>query len=93
MRAVAVAATILALAATPARAQQPPICMPIDVLAETLKREYRETPTHNGVSERAEIVLFASDNGETWTLVAVGRDGTACVGAMGTRWRATGKGA
>lgn len=88
MRALFVAA--LVLAATPARASDP-VCMPIDRLAEILRREHAETPRFAGAGERAQVVLFATPDGSTWTLVAVGDNGLGCIGAMGTRWRALGR--
>lgn len=92
MMRAAIVPMIAVLAATPALAQQP-ICMPIEILAELLRREHRETPRQAGTAERAEVVLFATEDGSTWTLVAIGADGKACIGASGVRWRATGRGA
>lgn len=83
----ALLAAMLVLAATPARASSP-ICMQIDTLSQILRREHNEMPRASGAGENVQIVLFLTSDGSTWTLVALGDNGRACIAAMGTRWRA-----
>lgn len=88
------AAFALVLAAPAAAQSPPPICMPVEKLVEILRDEYRERLTASGVMENGlRVLLFATEDGATWTLVMLGPSGGACVGPTGSTWRATGRGA
>jgi hypothetical protein len=84
-------AAAIALAAMPARGQQP-VCAPIERLTEFLSREHNEKPVAVGEMPGGQVVVFAAPSG-SWTLVIVGPDGRACVASDGTRWRALGRSA
>lgn len=89
MRAAVVA--ILALAATPAAAQQ--ICAPLEDLARVLKDDHNEVPIAIGDARGGQVIVFATKDGSSWTILLVGQSGHACVAADGRRWRAPGRGA
>jgi hypothetical protein len=89
----AAALTLALLLATPAAAQSPPICMPIDELEAALKK-HNETPLLRALMDSGNILLiFASPDGSGWTAVIVAPTGAACVGAMGVALKMMGKGA
>ncbi len=71
--------------ATTAVAQTP--CGLYDEMAERLAEGYREYPTGVGLEANGRLMeLFTSSNGETWTLMIVSANGTACVIAVGENW-------
>ncbi len=78
------------LLSLPAAAQQQRACMPLERLTQILRDEYRETLAATGAMEGgAQMLLFVSDGGQTWTLAIVSPSGIACVGPAGGRWRPT----
>lgn len=90
MRLAAIA--LLALAATPAAAQQP-LCASVDRVAEILRDDHNERPVSIGDTRAGQVVVFAKPDGATWTIVVIAPSGAACIVADGQRWRATGRGA
>lgn len=65
---------------------QAPQCLPYGKMLEYLSTRYREKLTGLGmISPNAIVQLFASEAG-TWTILAIGRDGQACVMSSGTGW-------
>lgn len=89
MRLAAIA--LLALAATPAAGQQ--VCAPIEDLARVLREDHAELPVAIGDTRGGQVIVFASKDGTSWTILLVGPQGIACVAADGVRWRAPGRGA
>jgi len=81
----------LVLAATPASAQN--LCATLDKIADVLREDHREVPVQIGDTRAGQVVVFATPDGGTWTIVVVSPDGRACVVSDGKRWRATGRGA
>lgn len=81
----------LLLAATPASAQN--LCATLDKIADVLREDHREAPIQIGDTRAGQVVVFATRDGATWTIVVVAPDGRACVVSDGKRWRATGRGA
>jgi len=87
--------TILALASallgavsiTAARAQEGPPCAKTEALIKSLRENYNEVEVGGGIiNERAVMLTFASPEGATWTVLAAGADGMACVVATGEHW-------
>lgn len=81
----------LLLLALPAQAEDVQRCLPRDEMAGILKSHFGEisqgqflVANENGVLE-----MFGADRG-TWTLLAVNRDGLACIVATGELWIMTG---
>lgn len=80
-------AGVMALSLGPANAQTAPICAPFEALRTTLQEKYHETQTGMGlINDQTLVTLFESADGESWTLVALGADGKACVVFDGTYW-------
>ena len=68
----------------PAHAQSGPICLPRPVLAAILADKFRQSPMVFGLEHRGGTMeLFAADDG-SWTMVAAGMSGNACIVASGT---------
>lgn len=73
-----------ALAALPAAAQQPQ-CAPLERVEGLLAEKYQETRRVEGITAQGPLLaLYASAQGETWTLVLIRPDGLACMFASGT---------
>lgn len=89
MRAAVVA--ILALAATPATAQ--PVCATLEQIADYLRTDHNERPVHIGDARGGQVIVFATPDGSSWTIVVAAPDGRACVVSDGRSWRPTGRGA
>jgi hypothetical protein len=63
------------------------VCLPLDRLREQLKTKFNEDEVGGGiVGETAITLLFASPDGDTWTIVMLSPDGNACVVAGGSDW-------
>jgi hypothetical protein len=77
-------------------AQQPPqpprqqMCGPFGQMREQLASQYRETEIGTGMigEGTALLMLFASPDGKTWTILQLSPQGVACVAAAGTDWDA-----
>lgn len=77
-------AVVLTLAALPAAAQQSQ-CAPYETVAAALASEYHEAPVARMLSDRGfAIEILASADGETFTVLAVNANGTACGLATGS---------
>lgn len=95
MTSMKIAASLAALLAGPAMAQEAPpqpqaftaVCLPLDRLRDELKTKFNESEVGGGiVSETAITLLFASPDGDTWTIAMLSPDGQACVVAGGSDW-------
>ena len=65
-------------------AQAAPNCAPRQALLMALAEQYAEAPVVQGlINSNAAMELYASSAG-TWTLTAVGPNGTSCIVASGT---------
>lgn len=63
------------------------VCLPLDKLRAELKTKFNEDEIGGGiVSETAITLLFASPDGDTWTIAMLTPDGKACVVAGGSDW-------
>jgi len=89
----AIVGAILTLyAITPALSQEGPPqarpgCMPLIELRGRLAQEYHETEVAGGLAKNGPaIVVFASPDGETWTIVGVQPNGMACFLSVGEGW-------
>lgn len=68
-------------------------CMPFAQMKAMLAGQYQEHEVaHGQVSPQQIFVLFASDRGKTWTMLAVDTKGKACPVAAGQHWTATDRG-
>lgn len=66
---------------------QTPQCAPLDRVVEGLANGWQEAPVGRGMQGGELIVMvFAAPEGETWTIIGVGPDGTACLLASGAAW-------
>lgn len=79
-------ATVSFYKTTTAHAQA--MCAKYKELQAALLENEHEQPTGAGVTGGGKVAmtLFASPKGETWTLVAVGTDGVACIIGAGQAW-------
>ena len=75
----------LLLAAGAAQAQTG--CSNHEAISEALASGYGEKPVAGGLSTAGDLIqIFATADGETWTLVRVRPDGTSCVIGAGRFW-------
>lgn len=76
----------LAATTLPVRASSP--CGSYEAFAARLGDKWNETVRGRGLAagEAYVLVLFHSASGDTWTVMAVKPDGTACVLAAGSGW-------
>lgn len=80
--------TLAVLAAPPVHAQQQP-CGPEKAVAQALNEGYGEREVQSGVMPNGgRLVIYASEDRSTWSLVAVRGDGMACLVASGVDWEA-----
>lgn len=74
------------LLADDARAQ-PLQCGPADQVVELLSNKYGEELIGDGAGPNGtRLMVFAHPEGETWTVIGLMPDGTACFIATGTDW-------
>ena len=77
-------ASVLAVASQPVWAE----CLPLEPFARQLAARYHEAPVARAIQEGMPIIVFASENGRTYTIVAIVQSGrTACTLAAGTDWQ------
>lgn len=76
----------LALTTLPARAAAQ--CGPYAVFVERLADRWHEAPRGRGLAGNGDyvVMLFHAAEGETWTILGVKADGTACVLGSGSSW-------
>ena len=86
--AIAATAAFTALvAASPAKSQQPQqICGVRDHIVAALAHDFREQPNAVGVVDRNVVMEVFVSEGGTWTMLATGTDGNACIIASGEGW-------
>ncbi len=86
--AVGLALTLMMAAVTtssPANAQA--VCLAHAELVKQLSTKYAEEPMGIGLANDGTVMqLFASKDGNTWTLVRTLPDGTSCMMAGGESW-------
>ena len=78
----------LFMLASPVLAQS--LCGPRDAFIDKLKNDYAETPFAHGLINSNDMLIevFASKNGETWTLLLTYPNGESCLITAGKNWRA-----
>lgn len=74
---------LLILMATPAAAQNVPLCAPRGKVIKHLADKYKEQRTWRGITSRGLLELFTAPGGKTWTLVLTAPRGLACLIAAG----------
>jgi hypothetical protein len=87
---IALAAALVALS-LPAAAQESAglQCHDAQAIAKALDEKYHEAPVGLGLESAGNLVqVYASEDGETWTIVATMPTGVSCIVAAGTRWEA-----
>jgi len=88
-RTIGAAAAILAttIFTTTVASAQPAVCLERDQLAAALDGRYSEKPIAVGLDLGGKILeIFASADGETWTMIMTSPEGTSCVIAAGEKW-------
>lgn len=64
-------------------------CLPLTDYTKQLAAKYHEAPVARAIQGGMPIVVFASADGKTYTIVAIVKSGrTACTLAAGTDWQA-----
>jgi hypothetical protein len=87
--AAAFAASMLPLAA-PAQQQgaAPANCVKRSLLLERLAQKFHEQPVAGGLTDNGLLLeVYASRNGETWTIAMTMPNGTTCLVASGQEWQ------
>lgn len=89
MRGAALSLILLLTACTAPQAQPAAMnCAPREAVVAALEANYGEHQVGRGINaDGALIELFASPNGETWTLISSGPDGISCWITDGRAWR------
>ena len=54
-------------------------CLPLDKQIARMAHDFHKSPIMIGISQKSLLMIFASPNGETWTVVKVGPDKMACM--------------
>ena len=86
---LATGAAALLGAASPAQVQGAQSCGKRADLISFLAGGFREAPVGIGLTEQGLLLeIFASKDGETWTLLMTMPNGVACVVASGEQWQA-----
>jgi hypothetical protein len=79
----------VAALAMPAAAETPSACAQPEKIADLLHKDYLEKPVAFGVQGDGSLMqVFASREGNTWTVVMTTPRGVSCIVAEGTRWEA-----
>lgn len=66
-----------------------PVCAPRDQMLTQLTKRFGELPSATGLTaEGSAMLVYATPDGSTFTLVFVGTNGIACMAAAGTGWDA-----
>jgi len=88
MRIIPVLALLSTLLSAPAWGQEQN-CAPFDRVSAFHAEKLNETRIAQGISGDGTqmLMIFASPNGETWSIVVVGSDGIACLKARGNDWQ------
>lgn len=83
------AAAMAAVMLSPAFAvAQEPSCGPYPDVLRALGQNFGEVPVATGVDSRGHaIVVLASPDGGTWTILIRNTAGIACMAASGENWR------
>ena len=83
-----IAATLVALAAVPASAEETKNCADRTTITERLTSGYGEKFAGGGLRNAESIFeVWMSDDSGTWTILMTSPDGQSCVMAAGTNWR------
>lgn len=73
-----------------ARAEVLDGCGPQAEIARSLAEGYDERPVAHGLQQDGTLLeVFATERGETFTVVIAGPTGTGCIVALGTSWEGT----
>ena len=63
------------------------VCVDRDALVTHLKKNWKETVVGQGVMPDGALAqLLRSDDGQTWTVIAIKPNGAACVLLIGSDW-------
>ena len=81
---VVLAASLLAVFATPAFAQM--VCGPRPSILSNLARIYAEEPVAIGLAANGEVVELLSSESGSWTILATRPNGVACILLGGEAW-------
>ena len=86
--ATAAAVFSLSLFAAAATNAAVPSCAPQEAIVAGLANQYSEASLGYGVAPTNQMVeIFASEGGETWTVVVHNPNGQSCIVAHGQNWR------
>lgn len=66
---------------------QTPVCGPWAEVRKLFKEKHGEAPVAAGVAGTAMIVVMATEDGKTFTVLMIGKNGMACGVAAGTDWQ------
>ena len=84
--AAAAIASLTLIATTPPVAAQS-MCLPTRDVADRLKQSFGEVPSAAGLTEDGNLLqVYASAEGQSWTLVLTTPSGVSCVLAAGEFW-------
>jgi hypothetical protein len=84
---VAAAAALITAPVVPAQAQAP-ACVKRADLIKHLENKYHEAPAAVGLADNGALLeVFASKQGETWTVTVTMPNGISCMVATGQQWQ------
>lgn len=81
-------ATGLGLVGLPVQAATGKQCAAMDAVANQLDAKYSEAPVAAGLTHDGRLLqVYATNDGETWTIVLSKPDGSSCVTMAGEGWQ------
>ena len=81
------ALALLLLSATPAVTQETAPCNERGKVLARLADVYQEARVAGGVTSGGLVEVFASEGGESWTIIISGPNGVTCAVSAGSWWR------
>jgi len=86
LRHISVFAALFCLA-TPAFAQESPVCTDRGTVLGHLASEYSEAPVGMGIANNGGVIeILSSKSGKSWTIILTMPNGTTCMIAAGESW-------
>jgi hypothetical protein len=80
------AVAVILLSSLPSAVQAQALCLKRETMIKELKKQFNEVPISIGLAGDKIIEIFASPNGETFTIIFTTKEGITCPIAAGEDW-------